>query len=73
MNVQILRGKVDLPPDDMEHFDLAQTELRRLDQHVRELLDYAKPLQLHREPVELAAPGPTTPPGPRPRSSTSAR
>jgi len=55
MNVQILRGKVDLPPDDMEHFDLAQTELRRLDQHVRELLDYAKPLQLHREPVELAA------------------
>ena len=53
MNVQILRGKVDLPPDDMEHFDIALEELRRLDGHVRELLDYAKPLQLRREPVDL--------------------
>ena len=53
MNVQILRGKVDLPADDMEHFDIALEELRRLDGHVRELLDYAKPVQLHRETVEL--------------------
>jgi len=53
MNVQILRGKAKLPPDDMEHFDLALEELRRLDQHVRELLDYAKPLQLHRETIDL--------------------
>jgi signal transduction histidine kinase len=51
--VQILRGKVDLPPDDMEYFDIALAELRRLDAHVRELLDYAKPLQLRRETVEL--------------------
>jgi signal transduction histidine kinase len=53
MNVQILRRKVQLPPDDMEHFDIALQELRRLDDHVKELLDYAKPLALHRETVEL--------------------
>ncbi|MBK9035022.1 MAG: hypothetical protein IPL61_27790 [Myxococcales bacterium] len=53
LNVQILRGKVALPPDDMEHFDIALDELRRLDQHVRELLDYAKPVALHREVVAL--------------------
>jgi signal transduction histidine kinase len=53
MNVQILRGKVRLPADDMEYFDIAQGELRRLEGHVRELLDYAKPLQLHREVVQV--------------------
>jgi len=53
MNVQILRGKVELPADDLEYFDIALAELRRLDAHVRELLDYAKPLQLRRETVEL--------------------
>jgi signal transduction histidine kinase len=51
MNVQILRGKARLPADDMEYFEIALDELRRLDGHVRELLDYAKPLQLHRETV----------------------
>ena len=53
MNVQMLRGKSTLPADDMECFDIALDELRRLDNHVRELLDYAKPLQLHRETIEL--------------------
>ncbi len=61
MNVQILRRKAcpepgrgaALAPDDMEHFDIALEELRRLDDHVKELLDYAKPLALHRETVEL--------------------
>ncbi len=53
LNVQILRAKAALPADDMEYFDIALAELRRLDAHVRELLDYAKPLQLRREPVEL--------------------
>ena len=53
MNVQMLRRKVRLPPDDMEHFDIALEELRRLDDHVKELLDYAKPLALHRETIEL--------------------
>ena len=37
----------------MEHFDIALEELRRLDDHVRELLDYAKPLRCLRETVEL--------------------
>ncbi len=53
MNVQILRGKVTLPPDDMEYFDIALDELQRLEGHVKELLDYAKPLQLHRETVTV--------------------
>jgi hypothetical protein len=50
MNVQILRGKVDLPADDMEYFDIALAELRRLDAHVRELLDCCRSA---RETVEL--------------------
>ena len=50
MNVQMLRGKSSAP-DDLESFDIALDELRRLDGHVRELLDYAKPLQLHRETI----------------------
>ncbi|MCA9679596.1 MAG: hypothetical protein KC464_31480, partial [Myxococcales bacterium] len=53
MNVQILRGKVSLPPDDMEYFDIALAELRRLEGHVKELLDYAKPLALHKETVAV--------------------
>lgn len=53
LNVQMLRRKLALPADDMEHLDIALVELRRLDAHVKELLDYAKPLQLQRETVEL--------------------
>jgi signal transduction histidine kinase len=53
MNVQILRGKAKLPPDDMEYFDIALDELQRLSRHLTELLDYAKPVQLHEAPVEL--------------------
>lgn len=53
MNVQILRGKVALAADDMEYFEIALDELDRLERHVKELLDYAKPLQLHREPVTV--------------------
>jgi signal transduction histidine kinase len=51
MNVQMLRGKAALPPDDMEHFDIALDELRRLNAHIAELLDYAKPVRL--APVAL--------------------
>ena len=57
MNVQILRGKARLPPDDMEHFDIALDELRRLNVHIAQLLDYAKPVRLDSvalEPRELA-------------------
>jgi signal transduction histidine kinase len=57
MNVQILRGKARLPADDMEHFDIALDELRRLNRHISELLDYAKPVKLapvSSSPRELA-------------------
>jgi signal transduction histidine kinase len=53
MNVQILRGKVDLPPDDMEYFDIALDELKRLNGNISELLDYAKPVQVKKSPLDL--------------------
>lgn len=53
LNVQMLRRKLTLPADDMEHLDIAIAELYRLDDHVKQLLDYAKPLALHRETVEV--------------------
>jgi signal transduction histidine kinase len=52
MNVQILRGKANLPADDMEHFDIALGELRRLNVHIAQLLDYAKPVRLDAVPLE---------------------
>ncbi|MCC7537655.1 MAG: hypothetical protein IT379_15640 [Deltaproteobacteria bacterium] len=52
MNVQILKSKVALPPDDMEHFDIALEELARLNASVSELLDFAKPVALARRPVD---------------------
>ena len=53
MNVQILRGKVHLPEDDMEHFDIALQELARLNGSIAELLDYAKPLRLAAASLEV--------------------
>jgi signal transduction histidine kinase len=53
MNVQMLRQKVRLPAGDMESFDIALDELRRLDDHVSEILDFAKPLRLHPSPVDV--------------------
>jgi len=53
MNVQILQGKCELPAKDMEYFDIAQEELRRLNQYINEILDYAKPLQIHALPSDL--------------------
>ncbi len=53
LNVQILRGKAQLPPDDMEYFDIALEELKRLNGHISEILDYAKPVQLHAGPLDL--------------------
>ncbi|MFO0555876.1 MAG: ATP-binding protein [Polyangiaceae bacterium] len=46
MNVQILRRKVSLSPDDMEHFELALEELARLDRTTGTILEYAKPVKL---------------------------
>lgn len=53
MNVQILQSKCDLPAKDMEYFDIAQVELRRLNQYIGEILDYAKPLQIHTLPSDI--------------------
>jgi signal transduction histidine kinase len=53
MNVQILRGKVRLPDDDMEHFDIALEELARLNGSIADLLDYAKPVRLVAAPLEV--------------------
>src|SRR6185295_7939868 len=47
MNVQILRSKARLPADDMEYFDIALEELKRLNGSISELLDFAKPAQTH--------------------------
>ena len=53
MNVQILRRKVAWPPDEMEYFDIALEELRRLNASITELLDFAKPAQVESAPVDL--------------------
>jgi signal transduction histidine kinase len=53
MSVQILRGKVDLPADDLEYFDIALAELKRLNGHISEILDYAKPVKLNVTRIEL--------------------
>ncbi len=53
MNVQMLRQRVRLPDADMESFDIALDELKRLDDHVSEILDFAKPLRLHPSPLDL--------------------
>jgi signal transduction histidine kinase len=53
MNVQILRSKSKLDPDDMEYFDIALAELKRLAAHISELLDYAKPVQMKPAPTDV--------------------
>jgi two-component system, NtrC family, sensor histidine kinase HydH len=54
MNVQILRRKLQLPDDDREHLDIALEELARLDRSVAEILDFAKPVKLLSEPIDIA-------------------
>lgn len=51
MNVQILRGRGYLSEGDREYLDIASEEIARLDGSVAEILDFARPLQLRREPV----------------------
>ena len=53
MNVQILRKKLQLPDDDREHLDIALEELARLDRSVAEILDFAKPVKLTSEPIDV--------------------
>ncbi|NUP05008.1 MAG: hypothetical protein HOW73_02990 [Polyangiaceae bacterium] len=53
MNVQILRSKSTLGPDDTEHFDIALAELSRLDATAGAILEYAKPVNLYAVTVAL--------------------
>ncbi len=53
LNVQILRRKLNLPADDAEHLDIALEELARLDRSVAEILDFAKPVKLANEEIDV--------------------
>jgi signal transduction histidine kinase len=53
LNVQILRGKLELTADDREHFDIALEELARLDRSVAEILDFAKPVKLAPQSIDV--------------------
>jgi signal transduction histidine kinase len=53
MNVQILRRKLELSPDDLEHFDIALEELARLDKSVGEILEFAKPVRLAPQAIDI--------------------
>ncbi|MEO8698733.1 MAG: ATP-binding protein [Kofleriaceae bacterium] len=53
MNVQILRRKLELSEDDREHLDIALEELGRLDRSVAEILDFAKPVRLVTEAIDV--------------------
>jgi len=53
LNVQILRRKLQLPDDDREHLDIALEELARLDRSVAEILDFAKPVKLAPQTIDV--------------------
>ncbi len=53
LNVQILRRKLELRADDREHLDIALEELERLDRSVAEILDFAKPVKLAPQQIDI--------------------
>jgi signal transduction histidine kinase len=53
LNVQILRRKLQLPDDDREHLDIALEELDRLDKNVAEILEFAKPVKIALQPIDV--------------------
>jgi signal transduction histidine kinase len=53
LNVQILRQKLTLSEDDREHLDIALEELGRLDKSVAEILDFAKPVKLVPQTIDV--------------------
>jgi signal transduction histidine kinase len=53
LNVQILRRKLQLPEDDREHLDIALEELARLDKSVAEILDFAKPVKIAPQTIDV--------------------
>jgi signal transduction histidine kinase len=54
LNVQILRRKLQLTADDREHLDIALEELARLDKSVAEILDFAKPVKLAAQAIDVS-------------------
>lgn len=54
LNVQILRKKLALSEDDREYLDIALEELGRLDRSVAEILDFAKPVKLAPQQIDIA-------------------
>ena len=54
LNVQILRRKLQLSDDDREHLDIALEELQRLDRSVAEILDFAKPVKLAAQSIDVS-------------------
>ena len=53
LNVQIIRRKLALSEDDAEHLDIALEELARLDHSVAEILDFAKPVKLAAQAIDV--------------------
>ena len=53
LNVQIIRRKLVMSADDAEHLDIALEELARLDRSVAEILDFAKPVRLATEVIDV--------------------
>jgi signal transduction histidine kinase len=53
LNVQILRQKLALSDDDREHLDIALEELGRLDTSVAQILEFAKPVKLVQEAIDV--------------------
>jgi signal transduction histidine kinase len=54
LNVQILRRKLALSDDDREHLDIALEELGRLDASVAQILEFAKPVKVIAQPIDIA-------------------
>jgi signal transduction histidine kinase len=54
MNLQILESKCATDPVIAEHFRLARTQTERLESMLSELLDYSKPVTLHRRAIPVA-------------------
>ncbi len=53
LNVQILRRKLALSDDDREHLDIALEELGRLDASVAQILEFAKPVKLAAQRIDV--------------------
>jgi signal transduction histidine kinase len=53
LNLQLLRGSAKLTVDEIEGADIALDELKRMAAYISEILDYAKPVRLERDDVDV--------------------